>query len=235
MDVIDQLIAKPPAFHLDRQCNLVSYGVSEDLLRYLERAVQPGMRTLETGAGLSTIVFAARGAEHDVVMPEGGLADRIRAYAATCGVSLEQVSFHVAPSERVLPSLSARDLHLALIDGRHAFPTPFLDWYYLAPMLAVGGRLIVDDTQLWTGRVLKDFLCEEPEWHLDLDFPPRTSVFVKLDEGSHHRVWDQQPYVARLSRKLARFRRLKKWYRRLTGAGRLRTVGEPGGGSPGAS
>ena len=53
------------------------WGLAWEALDFIERTVQPGMATLETGAGASTIVFAARGAEHEAVTPSADEAERI--------------------------------------------------------------------------------------------------------------------------------------------------------------
>jgi hypothetical protein len=82
-----------------------------------------------------------------------------------------------------------------LIDGAHGFPIPFLDWYYTADRLNVGGLLAIDDTEIWTGHVLKMFLMAEPEWKLEADYGPRSVIFRKLQHGGLGRnKWDQ-PYV----------------------------------------
>jgi hypothetical protein len=39
-------------------------------------------------------------------------------------------------------------LDLVLIDGDHAFPASFIDWYYTAEQVKLGGYVIVDDTNL---------------------------------------------------------------------------------------
>ncbi len=216
MDVAE-LIETPPLMHFTKSGEPISYGVSTDVLRYLDGHVRPGMRTLETGTGLSTMVFAARGAEHHCVVPEPRLIERVETECAARDVSLERVQFHVAASEAMLPKLDLRDLDLVLIDGRHAFPSPFIDWYYTEPMLRVGGHVIVDDTQLWTGKVLRDFLCSEEEWRIAVDFAPRSCVFEKLAEGSHLKNWTAQPFVADASRRMAKWQRVHKWRRKLGG------------------
>ena len=50
----------PPSLHADRSGNLVSWGAGERLLRYLDQKLHEGDVTLETGAGLSTLVFAMK-------------------------------------------------------------------------------------------------------------------------------------------------------------------------------
>lgn len=58
--------------------------------------------------------------------------------------------------------------------------------------------MIVDDTQLWTGRILRDFLLLEPEWRLSREFL-RTVSFRKVKEGGHLKKWAVQPYVKKHS------------------------------------
>jgi hypothetical protein len=48
-------------------------------------------------------------------------------------------------------------LDIVLIDGAHAFPFPFLDWYFTASALKAGGLLVIDDVQIATGTILADF------------------------------------------------------------------------------
>jgi hypothetical protein len=91
--------------------------------------------------------------------------------------------FEIDFSEKVLPQLEIGELDLLLIDGAHGFPLPFIDWYYGASKLKIGGILIIDDTQVWTGHVLKMFLSGEPEWQLVADYAPRCVVFKKIKDG----------------------------------------------------
>jgi hypothetical protein len=193
------LLNDPPRLHQDGAGETVSWGLLEEVLHFIEGEVQPGAATLETGAGLSTILFALVGADHTCITPNGAEVERIAAYCREHGIATDGLRFHVAGSEAVLPQLEPTPLALVLIDGRHAFPTPFIDWYYTAERLKVGGVLIVDDTQLWTGAVLRDFLLTEPEWALRAEFSTRAVAFTKLRAGSHRKEWNDQPYVVRNS------------------------------------
>lgn len=180
-----------------------SLGLSDAVLDFLDQQVQPGWRTLETGAGISTLLFALKQSkhpqgEHHCIVPDPDLVARLQAYSQRHQIPIERVTFHVDRSETVLPQLQLQDLDLVLIDGRHAFPSPFIDWYYGSNYLRVGGLCIVDDTQLWTGDVLKQFLCLESEWQLIADLPidnPNSAVFRKLAAGSHEKWWLEQPYA----------------------------------------
>jgi hypothetical protein len=205
---LSALLRDAPAFHVDEGLRPVSLQASRDVLEAIDTAVRPGWHTLETGAGVSTVLFALRGAEHVCVTPAAAEVERIRAWCAARGIDLARVRFEVARSELVLPRLELPALDLVLIDGGHGFPTPFVDWQYTAPRLRVGGLLIVDDIQLWTGAVLRDFLAEEPGWRIRDEFPMRAVVFQKTADTPELPEWFAQPYVARRSRRAGTLSRL---------------------------
>ena len=106
------------------------------------------MATLETGAGASTIVFAASGAEHEAVTPSQDEADRILAECERRGISTERLTFRIGSSADVLRDWEPRPLDFALVDGAHAFPYPTLDWWYLRPHVKIGGLMLLDDAYM---------------------------------------------------------------------------------------
>jgi predicted O-methyltransferase YrrM len=188
---IPELLRAAPRLHNE---GTRSYQVSTDVLRFLDRHVQPGHRTLEIGAGVSTVAFAIKGAVHVAVTPHKDEAERIEQFCRTQGIPLTGLRFELGPSDQRLPRLTETDLDLVLIDGAHGFPMPFLDWHYTADRLKIGGLCIIDDTHLWTGHILKQYLKQEPEWQLETDFAPRSVVFRKYaqrDMGKN----ELQPYV----------------------------------------
>ncbi len=95
-------------------------------------------------------------------------------------------------------------MDLALIDGCHGFPTPFMDWYFISSSLKVGGTLIIDDVQIWTGRILMEFLLAEPEWTLVELFANKTAIFVKEQSYLPWKEFVGQPYVLQQSEALER-------------------------------
>ena len=115
------------------------YGFSDDVLLYLSTVVAKGYRTLETGAGISTLVFALNGAEHVCITPNQSEITAIRHYAEEKQIDLSGVTFVVECSEQFLPIHNYSGLDLVLIDGKHAFPWPILDWFYTADALKQGG------------------------------------------------------------------------------------------------
>lgn len=196
---LDQLLSRPPALHIAPNGRPVPLEIGEQVMRVIDAHVDAGSRTLETGAGLSTVLFALKGCEHTCVVPWGAEIERIRGWCHESGISTERVTFHRERSEAVLPRLGDEPLDLVLIDGAHGFPSPFIDWYYAGRRLRSGGILIVDDTQLWTGRVLKSFLEAEPGWGLVENFVLRAAVFRRDDADGPLPDWVHQPYVARRS------------------------------------
>jgi hypothetical protein len=202
------------------------WSLDEPTLAFLHQHVGAGMRTLETGVGMSTVLFALRGARHTCVVPVPAEVERVRAYCARVGVATDGLTFVVAPSEEALPGLTLRDLDVVLIDGRHGFPAPMIDWYYTAPMLRTGGCLLLDDTQLWPVRMLRDVLVAEPEWQLVCQLP-RTAVFRKLADGSERKEWSEQRHVCEATAALARAdrrRRRRDTALRLLRRGRLLAI-----------
>jgi hypothetical protein len=197
-----ELLENPPQLQVLPGGEPNPIGLPGAVLKFIFGQLTEEATTLETGAGLSTIVLALRGCDHTCIVPFQYEVDRIQAFCAQHEISTERVNFIVDRSENVLPTLEHREhpqLDLALIDGSHGFPLQFLDWFYIAPLLKIGGLLVLDDTQLWTGRVLKQFLQTEPEWWLVREFYAKTAVFTKLKDGGHNKEWCDQPYVVQRS------------------------------------
>jgi len=195
---LDALVNENPKFHMDGGGEPVSYGLGRAPLSYIAEKVKGDPNTLETGAGISTVIFALLGANHVCITPNKGEVGRIVAYCGQRQIPVLKINFVIEKSEYALPKLEASGLDLVLIDGRHAFPTPFIDWYYTAEKLKLGGLMVVDDTQLWTGKILKEFMLSEPEWQLDKIFS-NTCCFIKIKEGSHLKGWVLQPFVRKRS------------------------------------
>ena len=189
-----------PLLHEDPLGKLTSWQVSDTTLKFIEEHINQNSKTLETGAGVSTILFAVKGTSHTCIVPDTKQVNRIRKYCQKNQIYAHKIDFKIDISEKILPSLEINDLDLVLIDGRHAFPSPFIDWYYTCHKLKIGGMMIIDDTQIWTGAVLKQFLLSEPEWELKADLSSKTAVFVKLQEGTHSKNWSEQQFIADKSR-----------------------------------
>ena len=198
---LDDLLADPPLVHGPEGSNeLLTHGLVETALRWIEGNVRAGDRTLETGSGLSTCLFAMKGTKHTCITPQQQEVDRLLEWCRAHDVPTDGLDFRVDVSERVLPALDTGALDLVLIDGSHSFPQVFIDWFYVAEHLEVGGHLVVDDVHVWTGRILRGFLLAEPEWDMVKEFSGRTVCFRKTAEVDPNRLWTDQPFVWKRTR-----------------------------------
>jgi predicted O-methyltransferase YrrM len=190
------LLRDAPLLHSDQNGHPTTYQLGGEALGFIGERAGPDSRTLEVGAGLSTLVFTVAGARHTAITPSQEEADKVLRYCATNGIATERLEFIIEPSQTALPKINTSNaIDLALIDGSHGFPIPFLDWYYINEILRVGGLLLIDDVEIWTGRVLRDFLRSEPEWtHLGDLGHGRTAIFRK-DRPAIVKEWCWQPYV----------------------------------------
>jgi hypothetical protein len=102
MDIVERLEKDQPTFHWG---GTRRWNAAPNTLREIQRSVSRGMRTLETGCGASTVVFAANGAQHTIVSPTRDEHERVRNYLGEIGIDSSQLTFEVGFSDDVLPRL----------------------------------------------------------------------------------------------------------------------------------
>jgi 5-methylcytosine-specific restriction endonuclease McrA len=192
------LLANPPKLHRVQGEWSSRWKLQDDDLRYLDTKIEPGMRTLETGAGLSTVVFAMKGAEHTCIVPSDETVNRIREFCTESRISLAGVQFVIDRSEHALPRLTQSNYEFVLIDGRHGFPAPFIDCYYAARLLKVGGCVMVDDLHIWTIELLVEYLRSDTSWKLARE-TWHSATFVKCSDEALDTEWTRQPFVVKRS------------------------------------
>jgi predicted O-methyltransferase YrrM len=207
-ETLERLLTDRPAVHPKRDGSPRCVGLHSDVLRAVAQQIKPGDFTLETGCGLSTLVFALGGCIHKAIVPNPSHIEATKESAAAYQVPLNNVVFLEGRSEDLLPELDeAHRSDVILIDGGHAFPIPFIDWFYAGRRLKIGGLLVVDDIDLKTVSILCKFLSKQPEWQRSAIIR-RTAFFRKIDEMETADVWDywhRQPYnkyIGRSIRKL---------------------------------
>jgi predicted O-methyltransferase YrrM len=185
MSLTDDLRSAPPGLHGQSEF----WGLAWEALAFIERTVRPGMATLETGAGASTIVFAAGGAEHETVTPSQEEADRILAECERREIPTGNLTFRIGSSAEVLHDWEPRELDLVLVDGAHAFPYPTLDWWYLAPHLRNGGLMLLDDAYMPPVAAVVDHVRHSNAWRLEQPVSFRTAVARKLADETIDGEW----------------------------------------------
>jgi hypothetical protein len=165
------------------------WGLAWSALAWIEENANPGMATLETGAGASTIVFASRQTIHEAITPDPTERERVRAACERHGVDDSGVSFIFDASHDALPVWQPRPLDLVLIDGAHGFPYPILDWWFLAPHVKVGGQMLLDDAYLPAVGAIVQYARQSPSWELEEAVSFRTARIRKIAE-------DEPPFDA---------------------------------------
>jgi hypothetical protein len=188
---LEEIVAKPPILHGD-----LTWGISLRLAHFLDEGLPLAATTLEVGAGLSTIIILRRGvARHISVTPYAAEFEAIRTYCARVGIDTRPLEPVCKSSLGYLPTATLPALDLVLIDGAHAFPAPFVDWYYTVESLKIGGLMVVDDLELVTGHILADFMRADRKWDEVLR-DDRFAVYRKIAHPIHDdRDWLGQEYL----------------------------------------
>ena len=197
----ETFLQHPPTLHQDMQGNPQNQGLDIQPLEFIYQNARNARQTLETGAGLSTVAFAFAGSNHICICPDSGQFERIQAYCRENGVATDRLELICGDSADILPGLECAPLDFALIDGRHGFPSPAVDWYYICRRLKVGGVLVMDDLQLWTVRQVYEFMKNNTGWKPLIQLG-RTAAFMKTDDKSHLQEWNLQNFVASMSQDL---------------------------------
>jgi predicted O-methyltransferase YrrM len=195
IQAISTVVGDPPRVHEYAGAPQGVYGTALDCYEFLARHAVPGARTLETGLGISTALFALWGTEHTCVVHDQREVDVLRAWAGERDIDLGRMTFEVGMTDEVLPRLEPTALDLAFVDGGHAFPTAIIDWYYTAGRLREGGVVVFDDVQLASVRLgLFDFLQADPRWE-PVAMTGKWAACVRHASGPLREAHDAQPFL----------------------------------------
>jgi predicted O-methyltransferase YrrM len=195
--VVDRLLADPPRVHAMDFSAAPAIGVwstDRDCYDLLAQWTHPGSRSLETGSGLSTVLFAALGAVHTCVTPSREEAERILEYCAGHAIDTATLTFALDRSDAALPTLTG-PVDVVLIDGNHGYPAPTLDWYYAGGLLVDGGLLVLDDTQLPAVGQVVHFLDGDPRW-APVQRSAKWAAWRRIGDGSLIQDWYEQPWFS---------------------------------------
>ena len=199
---VDALVANPPELHIwggEPRVGGMGGEVGHRLLRNIRsRPDADTFDVLETGAGLSTLLFLALGATSlTSIDPTPGLLDRIIAEAGSREIDVRPLEYVEERSELVLPKLleDERRYDLCLIDGSHSWPTVFVDFCYANACLRQNGLLLLDDVQLHSVRQLFLLLAAQPGYRLvGEQWDWKLAAFVK--ETREPFLSQVQPFLA---------------------------------------
>jgi hypothetical protein len=191
LNIVERILHDRPSFHMGGSADWASLP---ETLAAIHSSVAPGDVTLETGVGASTVMFAAAGATHTAISPDGQEHELVRDYCRQIGVDDSRLTFIADFSEDVLPTLLSRKrtLDVAFIDGAHSFPFAEVDWCYVTRALKLGAKLIVDDINIPSVEPVFRHMSLEPNWRSDGLLDNRGAAFTLLGPPRPDDYWPAQ-------------------------------------------
>jgi hypothetical protein len=216
---LTKVLKNPPKLHEDGGRLISDWRIDDETCFELNRRLGPGLRTLETGGGLSTIIFAANRCRHTCIMPDEPVASRIRDYCHSVGIDTSTLTFVISKSADVVHEWPHSEFDLILIDGCHGFPSIFVDFYYSTKALKTGGTLFLDDMHIFTCQMTARFMESDPGWSVKLK-TKRVVAGTKLVD-TVDAEWSCQKFVTKQSKSASPA--VKHWYRFLEATLPLRT------------
>jgi predicted O-methyltransferase YrrM len=128
------------------------------------------IRTVETGCGASTIVFARYSQSHHAYCYDDRTEDNssVEFTMSFSHFDAAKVEWHFGPTQCTLRDKPLKEpVDMALIDGPHGYPFPEFEYMMLYPLIKPGGILVIDDIHIPTIRHLFNFLREDDMFRLD--------------------------------------------------------------------
>jgi hypothetical protein len=180
----DRLMDCPPRLHFWGNEWRVG-GLGPPQLRLVERAVKglgDRIEVIETGAGLSTLVFLALGARVLSFLTKPDLQERIGKAIDEYGLPAREWRYVLGQSEFTFPKYLDENpeavCDLVLIDGGHLIHTVFTDFTYGFASLRQGGLMLLDDLQASSVAVLYRML-KASRFVEEIDVAGKTVAFRK--------------------------------------------------------
>ena len=191
--IIDKLEIDRPSFHDDGNGGVTSWYSNTNLLRAAEKHLRPGMRTMEIGAGYSTVMFLYDGCNHTCISPVQAESNRIIEYCKAAGISVESAEFLVGQSYAFLPAMPQESFEFIFIDGAHRFPFPIVDWFFCAMLLKKDGLIVIDDTDIISCHIPFRFMLNDTHWEA-VDVRENFGIFRKKGDHNYPSDWQGQSF-----------------------------------------
>jgi hypothetical protein len=208
---LTSLLTSPPKVHDWGGGELTSTGLPTPVFEFMNKILTPESQTMETGIGISTAVFSLIGCQHTCVGPDFDEIRRLKEYCFDKDISTDNINFICKKSHEVWCDLKENSWDLILIDGLHGFPTPFMDWYFFSQRLKVNGYLVIDDTHIFTGKILKEFLLNEDSWKMVAPITDKTVIFQKIKDFDYNKEFINQPYILKETVAINKYRKYRNF------------------------
>lgn len=200
--MLEKIYTERPKFHYwddAWQDGGLSNQMLQTCAKYALDVNKDGPVVIETGAGLSTLIFLASGAKKVIsIAPDYSLKDRMLEWCNKNGLSTENLDFVIDYSEIALPNIVLQKdpfVDMVLIDGGHGWPTVFVDFCYGNYALKKGGIIAIDDNQLYSISEIVNFLASQEGFVLLECINNKLAFFRKEYETRLLPNFGGQPYI----------------------------------------
>ena len=102
ISVVERLVRERPRVHSG---GASIWNALPEILTVLASSLDSSTRSIETGCGASTVIFAAAGGEHTTISPDARGHTLVKEYCERSGIDHSNVTFHAASSDVVLPGI----------------------------------------------------------------------------------------------------------------------------------
>lgn len=195
MDVIDTLIKDQAQLHIVKGNNIShDFHSNINLLKKLKQILNSNHQTLEIGSGWSTVIFTQISTQHICITPYQPEIELVKNYCNQKKIDTNKTTFICERSEFVLPKLPTEaTFDVVLIDGRHAFPSPIIDWFYTAIHLKLGGTMIIDDINIRSCQIVYQFMKSDNNWKLK-EQHQNYALFIKQGYNINTSWWRKENF-----------------------------------------
>lgn len=193
--IVDRLFADLPQVHTELGNPKGGvWSTDRSCYEFIADHCQPQWRTLETGLGLSTLLFVLLGSSHTCIAPWTPEIAGLLSHCREREINTDRLNLVQGFSDEVLPTLPQTELDLFFIDGGHGFPTPLIDWYYGAGRLRRGGMLVIDDIHLPAVQLLLAYLDADLRWRRT-EKTGKWAAYERLGEGTLREEHSRQEFL----------------------------------------
>jgi hypothetical protein len=213
-----KLYLDPPLLHSwDGGLTFNTGGLDKETSLKLSKLASKSKSIIETGSGLSTLIFLFQDNVENVtsISPDLELHQKLLEYSQD-RLDFKKLNLYLDTSLNVLPKILSlkRKFDFFYIDGSHGLTDVLLDLYYCSYLLEENGIVVLDDVNLYSVKIAFDFLRLQPGYTFKPElsfyfgnksiFPRqlRSAVFIKNDSVHGFGDWGSQPFVRNNSIKL---------------------------------
>jgi len=184
----------------------IQWNLNEEVLDFLFTETRPEMKTLEVGAGLSTLIFVTHRTSHLAFMKSPEQRERVLEVCMWEHLNSSRLEMRLEELGQVLANSSEQpSVDLVLFNDERAFPQTPLAWQKLACQIKTGGYLVLGSIKSKPAAAWFFFLRNHPHWQLEQNFSWRAAAFRKVNPSLEASAQSTFPDTSTPSARLALF------------------------------